>query len=609
MRKTLLIFMIVLVFDGSYCDVIQKPGTFIEVLKGLEEYRRTGTPPPSLITAVKQYNIPNFFSSPAGTFDSDETCITCTIVADLIIQQRRHGMNDTDIRKELLFFCNLYEVYDARVCVGMVEITTSTLLYILDNTPDIKGSDVCAITLQSQNCVLSQRFNWSVTIPPVQTVIKTQPTSISEKPIKILHISDIHYDPRYTKGKTNNCNEPICCQDDQADGKTEGESCGYWSDYLNADLPWRTVADALEQTTHHEYDYVYFTGDMVSHRTWSTSIEENSRIISKILDAFSQYYKVPVYPCLGNHEAHPSNLYSEITTPESLSSKWMFDILFQKLSKWVSVDEIKETVLKGGYYTVSPKKGFRVIVLNNNVCNGNNWWLLHHPVDPYDQLKWLIGVLTKSEQNNERVHILYHMPPGRDECYFVWAREYRRIVDRFANIIAGQFNGHTHRDEFNVFYNISSPEQPISMVWNGASITTFDQANPSFKLVSIDEKTFNVLDFEEWTYNLTLANLTPEKNPNWYKLYSFKEAFGVKSLEADQIHNLVMKMTQRHELLDQYHRYKFREGDNEMVKGCDDVCKKDLLCSMVKTQYGDDYMCNKVIKAFDQISNVKLSVV
>ncbi|XP_056647542.1 sphingomyelin phosphodiesterase 1-like isoform X1 [Diorhabda sublineata] len=603
MRTISSILIIVLVITSSDCVIIKNSGTIIKVLEGFEEYRRTGTPPSSLIAAVKQYT-QNFSS---GQFGSDPACATCSIIADNMIKQRRSGMNDTEIQRELIFFCNLYEVYDEKVCEGMVNISLSTFLYILDNTPDLEGSDVCGITLQYRNCVQSERFNWSIEIPPERNFIKLLSTSISEKPIRILHISDIHYDPRYTKGKTNNCKEPICCQDDQADGKTEEESCGYWSDYLKADLPWRTVVDALEQTTNHEYDYVYFTGDIVSHRIWNTSVQENGRIISKILDALSQYYKVPVFLSIGNHETHPSNLYSEITSPENLSSKWLFDLIFQKLSKWLPVDDIKDTILKGGYYTVSPKKGFRVIVLNSNVCNINNWWLLYDPVDPYGQLKWLTEVLKESEQNNERVHILYHMPSGGGVCYSVWAREFRRIVARFAHTIAAQFNGHTHRDEFYVFYNISNPEQPINMAWNGASVTTFDLANPSFKIISIDEKTFNVLDFEEWTYNLTLANLTPEKNPSWYKLYAFKEAFDVENLEADQIHNLVMKMTQRHALLDLYHRYKFREGDTELAKGCDDDCKKDLLCSMVKTQYGDDYMCNKVKKLFDSIPDAKLT--
>ncbi|XP_050500372.1 sphingomyelin phosphodiesterase 1 isoform X2 [Diabrotica virgifera virgifera] len=577
---------------------------FKQMTKGLLEYRKTGTPPQYLKSAVEKYNKPNYFLVPTGTFDKSEVCYTCALIVDMFKHHRADGMSDEEFKKELLGFCNLYKVYPERVCKGRVDLNAPIFLYIMDNTPNLTGIDACGMALQYDDCALGTRYNWTVNVPPPTQTIKTKKVT-AEKPFNILHITDIHYDPRYTVGKQNTCNEPVCCQDDQPNATTAGEACGYWSDYINADIPWRTVVNALEQTKNHNYDYVYFTGDIVPHRLWDTSVEDNSKIISQILDAFADYYKVPVYPSLGNHEANPVDNYSEETDP-SLSSKWLYDLLFQKLSKWMPIDEVKDTILKGGYYTVSPKNGLRVVVLNNNVCNSGNWWIIHQPNDPYDQLKWLSNVLLKAEQDNERVHLLYHMPSGQDECYRVWSREYRKIIERFSTIIAVQFNGHTHRDEFYVYYSKSNSSKAINMAWNGASVVTYDKANPSYKVFSIDGNTFDALDFEEWTFNLTLANLNPNKNPEWYKLYSFKNAFGVKSLEAQEINDLVMRMTQKHELLDQYYRYKFRDGDIALKEGCDDDCKKDLLCRMVKTEYGDDEVCEKVKELYDRNKDIQV---
>lgn len=36
-------------------------------------------------------------------------------------------------------------------------------------------------------------------------------------------------------------------------------------------------------------------------------------------------------------------------------------------------EETKETILKGGYYTVSPNPGFRIIAINSNICFTYNW--------------------------------------------------------------------------------------------------------------------------------------------------------------------------------------------------------------------------------------------
>ncbi|KAJ8959689.1 hypothetical protein NQ318_021880 [Aromia moschata] len=55
------------------------------------------------------------------------------------------------------------------------------------------------------------------------------------------------------------------------------------------------------------FDFVYYTGDIVSHRIWSTSIENNTRDITLISNSFREFFTVPVYPALGNHEPHPVN--------------------------------------------------------------------------------------------------------------------------------------------------------------------------------------------------------------------------------------------------------------------------------------------------------------
>ncbi|CAG9854053.1 unnamed protein product [Phyllotreta striolata] len=588
------------------CAFVDKNDAYQKMIKALEDYKTTGKRPSYLETAARKFNTPNLLQNPSLAY-KNEFCTTCGLIVDLMFYQRKYGgISDIDFTKEVEFFCNLFSGNNERVCKGYASLNAPVFMYIIDHKQNITGAEACGISYQYQGCELPETFDWSIEIPPGNTVQK--PQSTGRNSFNILHITDIHYDPRYAEGKTNNCGEPVCCQNDQPDGITSEDTCGYWSDYINADIPWRTVMEALDETKKQQYDYVYFTGDIIAHRTWNTSVLDNTQIIAQIMDALDQTYKVPVYVALGNHEAHPPNLYSEIQNDDLFSTKWLYNILLQKLSKWIPIDEAKETILKGGYYTVSPRKGFRIVVLNNNVCNTDNWWLVYNSRDPYDQLKWLTGVLLKAEQNNERVHLLHHVPSGRNECFRIWSREFRKIIDRFANTIAAQFNGHTHRDEFYIYYNRSNPDQAVNTAWNGASIVTYDKANPSYKLLSIDEQTLDLLDFEEWTFNLTLANLNRDKKPQWYKLYSFKDAYGVNSLDATEISKLVYKMTKNHQLIDQYYRFKFRNSDAALKEGCDDDCKKDLLCTMVKTEFADDVVCDKVKKLYDQFTNVELNL-
>ena len=57
-----------------------------------------------------------------------------------------------------------------------------------------------------------------------------------------------------------------------------------------------------------------------------------------------------------------------------------------------------------------------------------------------------------------QVHILGHIPPGHVDCVRVWSANFNAIVGRYSHIIAGQFYGHTHLDEFQLFFSKNKKE-------------------------------------------------------------------------------------------------------------------------------------------------------
>lgn len=58
-----------------------------------------------------------------------------------------------------------------------------------------------------------------------------------------------------------------------------------------------------------DVDYIYFTGDIISHRIWDTTKRNNTvylrEIYAKLREVFSNK---PLYPIIGNHESHPTNV-------------------------------------------------------------------------------------------------------------------------------------------------------------------------------------------------------------------------------------------------------------------------------------------------------------
>lgn len=107
---------------------------------------------------------------------------------------------------------------------------------------------------------------------------------------------------------------------------------------------------------------------------------------------------------------------------------------------------------------------------------------MYNANDPYGQLKWLTDTLLQAEKDQEFVHILSHLPPADKDCIYTWSREYRKIVTRFSHIITGQFNGHTHNDELEIFIDKNNNSRVINVAWNAGSLTPFANVNPNYKV-------------------------------------------------------------------------------------------------------------------------------
>ena len=226
-------------------------------------------------------------------------------------------------------------------------------------------------------------------------------------------------------------------------------------------------------------------------------------------------------------------------------------------------------LIRGAYYSMRPRPGVKIISLNMNYCNNQNWWLLLNSTDPADELTWLMNELQTSELINEKVLLIGHIPPGSNDCLQVWSSNYYRIVNRYESTITAQFFGHTHQDEFQLFYEEEEPRfnekgqlvadnpwhtmaaeyiekefgpdveskppkrkndkyeneisenkngtvheykifesyRPTSVAYIGPSATTFGGVNPGYRIYTLDADTFQVIDHETYYANLTAANL------------------------------------------------------------------------------------------------------
>lgn len=263
------------------------------------------------------------------------------------------------------------------------------------------------------------------------------------------------------------------------------------------------------------------------------------------------------------------------------------------------------------------KSDLKLISLNMNYCNNQNWWLLLNSTDPADELSWLIRELQMSEILKHKVHIIGHIPPGSNDCLSVWSRNYNRIVNRYESTITGQFFGHTHQDEFLMFYDDADIEsldkpfadlRPVNVAYIGPSVTTFGGVNPGYRIYLMSDNhtrergfddenwKYQVVDHQTYFLNLTMANSKASNETlDWQESYKPGKAYGMINLDPISWHRLVSAMSDDDDLFQTFYSNFFVQSDYIKNRACDPICKADLLCRMITARSHDPAVCERFL--------------
>jgi len=243
-------------------------------------------------------------------------------------------------------------------------------------------------------------------------------------------------------------------------------------------------------------------------------------------------------------------------------------------SKWLPGDAL-ETLQTGGYYSALAAPGLRVIGLNTQWGDNLNFYLLLEENQQQTQFDWLTQTLQNSETNGEKVIIIGHIPSGQSiiSNYTTYAIEYVKIVNRFQNIVVGQFYGHTHDDQFEVMTDESG--DPTGVIYIAPSVTTFTYHNPAFRIYDYDQQ-FQMLDYHQFIANLTLANQLDK--PTWFLEYSAISEYGMKDMTAQSFLNLAKRFETDDDLFQKW----LANFNTQMGSGkCTGSCKQGFICHML----------------------------
>lgn len=301
------------------------------------------------------------------------------------------------------------------------------------------------------------------------------------------------------------------------------------------DPPYSMVESVLDEMSARfpNPDWVLICGDLAAHVLPSANLTASAinTTTQKVINAFPG---IPIVVTPGNNDFYPR--YSVNTS----ISIWL-EVLATIWEPLFPDENAKASFLKGGYYSRKLFPNLEVISLNTILFSPN--YQPYPPLDslPYEHLQWLESKLLENSQNNIKVYIVGHIPPGSIEYnndlqwHTQYIQAYTDLVTKYYAIISGQFFGHTHHDDFRV-QPIGNSENFLSY-FIVPSVSPIQNTNPTFRMVMTDMTTYEPVDYVQF-----YTDLYTTKDLNWRVEYDFDKVYNETSANSNSLVDLFHKL-------------------------------------------------------------------
>jgi len=339
------------------------------------------------------------------------------------------------------------------------------------------------------------------------------------------------------------------------------DAAKYWGTNEKCAIPYRTVEEAIKSVAEHvKPELILWTGDTANQDSWEHK-NETQLLPTKIL---TQYFKkyLPnsiIIPIFGNHDVFPNGNY------KFNGMQWMLKELAGYWGPIIGEDAKKELERQGFYSVYHKSYNLRFIALNTEACDVYNYNVISVVRDPEGQLNWFHQTLLKAERNKEDVIIVGHVPPGDDTCSIEWSKRYSVLIERFQNIIRGQFFGHTHTSQVSLQKSFDKKDSiGLSIIAPSLSPSRggklpYDGAT-DFSVYDFDRDTNSLLNIYIYRMLLSEANSKlATQTPLWSMLYDYLSEYDLKDLSLESMKEFANKIKKGSPYLKKYvNNYKLR---------------------------------------------------
>ncbi|CAJ1399504.1 unnamed protein product [Effrenium voratum] len=341
----------------------------------------------------------------------------------------------------------------------------------------------------------------------------------SDSIARLLWLTDLHGDPFYLTSVR------------QCQKRTVEELQGFSFGFMGCDPPFGlmgSAAAAARSFTEADAEFVLYTGDFSRHRMlmMEDPYTNVSNIIGSVAGIIKGHFKnLPnLFGALGNDD-NPANYFQNITTDQA-TNPWFRSVSASMQRANCMSNETRQQYDYGSFFEA--QYGNLTILSIATVI-----YSVQHqpsspsglPTDPFRQLAWLRRKLGEAFEEDRRVWIVGHIPPGMETFGYTqlwhpqYLEAYLEIVQdpELGSVIAAQLFGHVHKEEIRLLPDPPPNAGPILL---SASLSPVYYNQPAFRSVSYDRNTGDVLDFDTF-----YANVSSKSNLDWAQGYSFTDLF------------------------------------------------------------------------------------
>eukprot|EP00698_Gefionella_okellyi_P024910 TRINITY_DN8933_c0_g1_i2.p1 TRINITY_DN8933_c0_g1~~TRINITY_DN8933_c0_g1_i2.p1 ORF type:complete len:387 (+),score=48.61 TRINITY_DN8933_c0_g1_i2:162-1322(+) len=334
-------------------------------------------------------------------FADCDICLSFVTLGDSLL-----AMNATlyEMEKPFIDFCQTFIFPNSEhpMCPGLIHVYAPSIVYVLEHTL-LSAQEVCE---QLHYCTATfagaHRLDMSI---PANDVFPSLPkrTSGLKPPIRMLQLSDLHFDPEYVPGTVADCGDVLCCRAEDVRGT---RLAGPYGDY-NCDVPIDTVHSMLQfiKKMPDHIDFVLWSGDNPPHDMWQETPQTQLNSSLSVTNIMKLYFdSTPVFPCFGNHEGYPANLYYQ---PKD---SWLTNGLADMWAEWLSPDADR-TFRNAGFYSMLVQPGVRVLAINSQFGYLFNWYTLlpDGKALAQQQFDFMVDTLEAARQAGEKILIHAHV--------------------------------------------------------------------------------------------------------------------------------------------------------------------------------------------------------